>query len=66
VGRVDNLIVQLEELNRIQKLLNFKCNSGNGYLFSLEYEKEESHVIRKWVDILYVRLVKKKDRRSRN
>ena len=57
VGFMDG--VQPEELNRIQKLLNFKCNSGYGYLFRLEYEKE-SPVVRKWVDILYVGLVNEK------
>jgi len=54
VGFMDG--VQAEELNRIQKLLTYKCQSFYRELFRLEYEKE-SAVVRKWVDALYARLV---------
>jgi len=45
-----------EDLNRIQKLLNYKCRLIHSELFGIEYEKE-SPVIKKWVNELYVRLV---------
>ena len=48
--------VEPEEINRIQKLLNYKCESSYGDLFRMEYEKE-SPVVRKWVEVLYNRLV---------
>jgi hypothetical protein len=51
--------IAAEELNRIQKLLNYKCQSSGQDLFSIEYEKE-SPTVRKWVDLLYFRLVNEK------
>jgi hypothetical protein len=54
VGFIDG--VQPEELNRIQKLLNYKCNTSHRNLFRLEYEKESPDV-RKWVDELYAGLL---------
>jgi len=54
VGFMD--VTQPEELNRIQKILNYKCQSAHGGLFPVDCEKE-SPVIRKWVGELYTRLV---------
>jgi hypothetical protein len=51
--------LQSEELNRIQKILNYKCQFIHGELFGLEYGKE-SPLIQKWVDKLYARLVSEK------
>ena len=56
VGFMDD--VPVEELNRIQKLLNHKCQ-GEKELFDVAYEKE-SAVVQKWVNELYSRLVKEK------
>ncbi|MDR0795762.1 MAG: IS1634 family transposase [Tannerella sp.] len=57
VGFMDGL--EAEDLNRIQKLLNHKCQSLSGEIFRMEYEKE-TPVIREWVDKLYARLVREK------
>jgi hypothetical protein len=51
--------VPAEELNRIQKLLNYKCQSTGNELFRLEYERE-TPVIQRYVDELYARLVNEK------
>jgi hypothetical protein len=56
VGYMDD--VPVEDLNRIQKLLNHKCQTGNE-LFGVEYEKE-SAIVRKWENELYGRLLKEK------
>jgi len=54
VGFMDG--IKAEELNRIQKLLNYRYMSDDRDMFRLEYEKEAPH-IRKWSDELYARLV---------
>jgi hypothetical protein len=51
--------VEAETLNRIQKLLNYRCQLNYRDLFRMEYEKE-SPEIRRWVDLLYARLVNEK------
>jgi len=56
VGFMDE--VPVEDLNRIQKILNHKCQ-GEKDLFEVEYEKE-SAAVKKWVNELYARLVKEK------
>ena len=57
VGFMDD--IQAEEQNRIQKLLNYRCQSRNKELFRFEYEKE-SPVVQKYIDILYDRLIHEK------
>jgi hypothetical protein len=57
VGFMDCL--EANDLNRIQKLLNYKSQSTSGELFDMEYEKEYP-VIRKWVDKLFARLINEK------
>lgn len=57
VGFMDG--VEPEELNRIQKLLNRKCQSSGKELFEFEYQKE-TPVIQQYVDEFYSRLVKEK------
>jgi len=57
VGFIDHL--EAEELNRIQKLLNYKCQSNSNELFAFEY-KNETPDIQRYVDDFYHRLVKEK------
>ena len=57
VGFMDS--VQPEELNRIQRLLNHKCQNTGNELFDVEYEKE-SPVVQKWFKAVYTRLVSEK------
>ena len=51
--------IEPEDLNRIQKLLNYKCQKEDKELFEIEYEKE-TPIVQKWVKELYFRLVKEK------
>ena len=57
VGFMGNITA--EELNRIQKLINYKCQQSDNDLFRIEYEKESPHV-RQWIDELYARLINEK------
>lgn len=53
--------VEVEELNRIQKLLNYRCQRERGgeELFRDEYEKE-TPLVQRYVEELYSRLLKEK------
>jgi hypothetical protein len=48
-----------EDLNRIQKLINHKCQFPDNELFRVEYEKEPPFV-QKWFTELYARLINEK------
>jgi hypothetical protein len=57
VGFMTGLVA--EDLNRIQKLINHKCQFPGKELFAVEYEKE-TPLVQKWFNELYARLVNEK------
>jgi hypothetical protein len=54
VGFMEGVVA--EDMNRIQKLLNYKCQSSDNELFSVEFEKE-TPLVKSWFEELYIRLV---------
>jgi hypothetical protein len=51
--------IDVDDMNRIQKLLTHKCQRSSGDLFGIEYEQEPP-VVQHWFNELYGRLVKEK------
>jgi len=57
VGFMDGAVA--EDLNRIQKLINHKCQSPKYELFQTEYDKE-TPLVKRYFDELYARLLNEK------